>query len=376
MTIVPRSHTREGAQMKVSKKVFTVFSLLAIAFGSLHEAWAHSLAGPRVQFPVHHALLLTKPVFFKAAPRTNRNLFTPLGSSRATQAQLFALLGGGKHAPFVPLAVNSFTSFATPAIPSLSARAFFQQYSGITSKGIEIGESFTPNFTGGVVTDGELKGHLYLQVFNRLYFNTGTSVFAFGSNPLNTGMTGPIVRLPNASNFLNFAANGGGPAHGGIPTEVFGLGNPTSVASRSIITNYKLVSRAAVGLGSKLAPTGFTGGPILGGEFSGTFYLGGAPQALSIDNFVFAFGNNPLNRPTFPFIRIFNPTNEVNFVGRPNDFFSIGNLFGTGYFRLPFTRSRFFEFGPSIFAIGGSPLNTGEAFRLVAIRDTTSFLKF
>jgi hypothetical protein len=256
--------------MKTGSYLLSILSIFGIVGTCSPEVRAHAAATP---LPLHHALLVTKPVLKFALPHhatTSTFLYHTPGASGATSAaiklrneQILAGYNAGGSTTIVQQITNG--------------HIFGTSYYGTGPNQYVGGNSYGP-----------------------------PSYFALGSNPLNTGVVATGNQTIAGYNSTSFSLS---------PSQVFSktksgallpfVKTPPvyqSAALRAIENQAKSYSLAGYQLGATQYTNLFNKNSIVGGELAGTYYTQNTASTYSLyggagygSNFVFAFGNNPLN---------------------------------------------------------------------------------
>jgi hypothetical protein len=307
---------------------------------------------------------------------------SPISSlSKSTSQNLLLLEKGQGKLLIHDLALSSAPTSPLLVGKSLSVRTVFNFYRQIVENGIAAGKSSVPQFSSGIVNNGGVVGALYdsltgSSTYGQIWGQNGI-FFSFGNNSLNIGGVafGGLNPLPSSSaDFFTFAGNsvstvmksGGGK----VLVDPYGVfQDPVSGSARALYNLESSLTTKSIALGRSLVKP-FTGGSIIGGEFSGTIYAyRGTPAYTPSYRFVFAFGNNALNASLKTQTTIItNPQNYIEFANGTIQTISSAELFTTAY--IPVAHQA------AIFAIGSNALNNFPNSTPVTPANFTSYIYF
>lgn len=288
------------------KKEFHLALSVLVALSIGRGVSAHSLAGPSI-LPTKHAVSLTTKLLVP-------HVIASHAQSLVLSRSLTSLLD--KHGLTSFFALNR--SFLGPG--SLGFKTYSQFERNLVINGVKLGQSTVQiPANGGTITGGTLQGTLYINLGGNDWGNEGEFTGTLGQNipatfDVNANLANPLFGVANTTpgfqNTINLQSN---PSIV-VKSKGIGVGVPfitgRSGSARAFDNLVTGLTGRSINLGQQLgllkAAPGVLPSSVLSGFISGTAYrntLGSSAfvasrlYTLSNTQYVFAFGNNPLNLP-------------------------------------------------------------------------------
>jgi hypothetical protein len=355
------------------KKEFKLALSVLVALGIGRGVSAHSLAGPPI-LPTKHAVSLTTKLL---VPHVTASHAQSLVLSRSLTSLL------DKHGLTSFFALNR--SFLGPG--SLGFKTYSQFERNLVINGVKLGQSTVqiPAITnGGTITGGTLQGTLYINLGSGEWGNEGEFTGTLGQNipvtfDVNTNVNTVLFGLGNTTPGFQNTINLQNTPTILVKSKGTGVGVPfitgRSGSARAFDSLVTGLTGRSINLGQQLALAKASGpvlpSSVLSGFISGTAYrnsLGSSAFVasrlynLSNTQYVFVFGNNPLNIPALrSMVQFFTPSaNTITFANGVTEPLTSGQIlfpqFGALFpsFPPPFTNQN-----AIFFTFGSNPANNG-----------------